>query len=170
MRPRSFLRANSPGRATPKFALEKRLTLEDDANPHFAVKKTACSLQHCVRRTCLSFWWAPSVSQHESDSQTVHSLRYFSPSTAEGVDHRLRRPTHSIDLPRCSATASSVLHIKRCSHTLLFVMVPLLSGRVPFRPRVCPFRVHVVCASVSRPELGDRDNSAILLLTAARRA
>lgn len=26
----------------------------------------------------------------------------------------------------------------------LFVMVPLLSGRVPFRPRVCPFRVHVV--------------------------
>ena len=35
----------------------------------------------------------------------------------------------------------------------LFVMVPLLSGRVPFRPRVCPFRVHVVCASVSRPGL-----------------
>lgn len=27
----------------------------------------------------------------------------------------------------------------------LFVMVPLLSARVPFRPRVCPFRVHVVC-------------------------
>ena len=26
----------------------------------------------------------------------------------------------------------------------LFVMVPLLSARVPFRPRVCPFRVHVV--------------------------
>ena len=31
----------------------------------------------------------------------------------------------------------------------LFVMVPLLSGRVPFRPRVCPFRVHVV-SSVRR--------------------
>ena len=137
MRPRSFLRANSPGRATPKFALERRLTLEDDANPHFAVKKTACSLQHWVRRTCLSFWWAPSVSQHESDSQTVHSLRYFSPSTAEGVDHRLRRPTHSIaPLQRYC--------LQRLAHQALLAHTTVCDGPLAVGPRsVSPSRLSV---------------------------